>query len=562
MNRFALAACLLLALTPAAWAQPVEGDVAGSYDLEGRTSHGARFHARVVLRRGEDGALTGQRSTRPVGRGHTSRFHAARVVVTGDLVRVLWREQGGGRGLAGRLTGESPTPGRAHFALYRLAADGVTLREDVTNLSRRGRDRWIRSSASGKRAHEPTETGPKLGEDEKPFQRPELWPLSIASATHPLRVHYRVPSEEPTAREVLGHLEEAWKAQVDGLGFRPPVSDQGTCGPDERFDIYVWRGLEECHVDTVGDIGEPSTPHDDERCYMAVDPWGPYGGAMLEATLHHEFNHTCQAADDYYEVAAAFEMTSTFIEDVTVDGDDGYMALLAEFQERPDLPLDHDDDYETWFMYGSALYLHYVRDRWFDGSPRFIADLWLRCRNPARAEDDPEGNEPDFEDALDALLAPKGGTFTGSIVEFARWRWYTDSRDDGRHFEEGARFPASARVKVAARARPGDTVRPDRAPALLGSAYIDVTAPSGTRELKLTLSPAKPDGARWVVQAVPGLAAGSDGDTLPLDDGVARVKLTGAGTRTLIVTAVPEGADDPDTRDTDARFPFTLKVER
>ena len=33
---------------------------------------------------------------------------------------------------------------------------------------------------------------------------------------------------------------------------------------------------------------------------------------------------------------------------------------------------DRDDGYETWFMYGAALYLRFVRDRYFGGDAAFI----------------------------------------------------------------------------------------------------------------------------------------------------------------------------------------------
>ena len=34
--------------------------------------------------------------------------------------------------------------------------------------------------------------------------------------------------------------------------------------------------------------------------------------------------------------------------------------LLFDFQGNPDWSLDHDDGYETWYMYGAALWLHYI----------------------------------------------------------------------------------------------------------------------------------------------------------------------------------------------------------
>lgn len=565
---------LLAACTPAR-GQPVDAALHGRYELTGRNSDGGEFRAIVQVERDAQGRLKARRrswATRPRGiRGVV--WEASAVRASPGLLRVTWRsggaERGGAREHLDRIAGRRGSASAAQRlqATYRLSADGQTLREELINLTRVAPERWLRSTADGRRVNAgEEEEGPQLPEETRAFERPELWPLSIASASHPLRVHYRVPAEETTAREVLAHLERSWRVEVDELGFRAPLSDRGKCGPDDRFDIYVWRGLEECYVDVVDD-GEPSTPWHDEPAYMAVDPWGPYGGPMLAATLAHEFNHACQAADDYYETAPIFEMTSTFMEDLVCDDDDGYMALLEDFQARPDLALDHDDEYETWFMYGGALYLFYVRDRWFQGDPRFVSDLWLRCRNPSRDLEDPAGNEPDFEDALDALLRPRGGSFAGSIVEFARWRWFTGRRDDGKHFEEGAKFPEKARVHVAARVTVGASPTPvavaiEPAPRTLGSAYVDLKGIASVREVRVSVSPA-PAGVRWVVQAVPGVAPGTDGELVPVENGSARVRLGAGGTRTLIVTAMPaEGsADDPDTRDGEKAHALKVTVE-
>ena len=192
----------------------------------------------------------------------------------------------------------------------------------------------------------------------------EHWPLHIASDDLPLIVHYRGPSESLVAEEVLHHLELAWSIEVDELGFRPPLSDEGACGPDGAFDVFLYRGIEECYVDVLAE--DAATTWDDWTTYMVVDPWGPYGGEILGPTLAHELNHACQAADDWFDTPIAYEMTSTFVEEVVFDESDVYLDLLEDFQRHPDWALDYDDGYETWYMYGAALYLLHLRDRYFD----------------------------------------------------------------------------------------------------------------------------------------------------------------------------------------------------
>jgi hypothetical protein len=339
-----------------------------------------------------------------------------------------------------------------------------------------------------------------------PCNHPEYWPYSVASASPPLRVHYERPSDWATARQVLGLLEQAWQVEVGQLGWRPPPSDGARCGPDGAFDTFLWRGHVECYVDVL-DGGLP---------YLVVDPWGEYGGPILDSTVAHEFNHACQAADDWNDLAIAYEMTADFMQKIAVPTDQDYARYFADFQARPGWSLDHDDGLVTWYEYGASLYLFYLRDRHFGGDARFVADVWLGLRGPAT-----------FEDSVDAILRARAGTtFMDSVAGFARWRWYGGAHDDGRHFALGL---AQAPAATAARAEPGTVTV---APMLLGSSYVDLAG--GGAPLTVSLESDAP--ARWVLQAVPGLDGG-DGETLAPDG--ATLRFGADGTRTLIVTALP-----------------------
>jgi hypothetical protein len=269
-------------------------------------------------------------------------------------------------------------------------------------------------------------------------------PLAFSVVRLPLRIHYRLPGEADMAREVLDILEVAHSVQVDALGFRPPLPDGGLCGPDGAFDVFLWRGYKGSYVDVLGPNDE--APWDDRFAFMVLDAWGPYGGDLLEATVAHELNHACQAADDWSESA-------------------------------------------------------------------FVGEMWLRSRDEQPRDPESWENEPDFEDALDAMLLERGQTcFLDSVVEHARWRWHTGARDDGRHFREGADLLDDASVAVAAsiRAEPG-----------LSGFLVDLRP---------------------------------RGEVVDLSEGPALVELTRDGVRTLILTALPaEGSEhDPDDYD-DAR---------
>lgn len=377
-----------------------------------------------------------------------------------------------------------------------------------------------------------------------PCDRPALWPLALRSTAHPFVVHYRAASEEAAAREVLALVDRSWDVEVGRLGFRPPLPDGGACGDDDAFDVWIWRGSEGCYVDVIGE--HAATPYDDELAYLVVDPWGPYGGPILDTTIAHELNHALQAADDWSDAAMIYEATSVLVEDEVFDDDDQYVAQIADFQAHPDWSLDRDDGYATWYMYGAALYLRYLRDRHWAGDAAFAGELWRRMRSPA------DDDEPDVEDALEVMLRARAGVgFADSVVGFARWRWYTGPHADAAHLEEAARYAEPTR---AARVRTSGA-RVALEPMTLGTAYVDVTREAG--------EPARVDVAlegadasvRWVVQVVPG--ASGDGDVLDLATGPQTIDVSGS--RTLVVTALPRGADDVDDR-TDARHRATLVV--
>jgi len=385
---------------------------------------------------------------------------------------------------------------------------------------------------------------PPLPADTDPCTDYARWPDALPSTRLPVLVHYRGGFEAAVAAEVLADVERAWDVEVGRLGFRPPLPDAGWCGPDARLDVFLWAGIEECYVDVVGE--DPATPHDDEYAYVVIDPFGPFAGPILDTTVAHELNHALQAADDWDDAAIAYEMTAVFVEDEVVDGDDQYLDQIVDFQAHPDWAIDRDDGYQTWFMYGAALYLRFVRDRYFAGDAAFIGEVWRRLRSPLGSA------EPDIEDALDLVLAPRGAGFVASVPEFARWRVYTGARADGAHLEEAAAMAAPARLATVAGAVGGQVAL---APMTLGSAYVDVAAPAvGTARVAVELRGADP-AVRWVVQAVPGAAG--DGDVLAVGAGPVVIDLTRP--RTLVVTALPRGADDVDDR-TDDRHAATLVI--
>jgi len=274
-----------------------------------------------------------------------------------------------------------------------------------------------------------------------PCGEARYWPLSLRSGQRPLVIHYSRLAAESKAAEALAVLENAWKVQVDELGFAAPLDDGGACGPDGAYDVFLWPGVDGAYVDSVA--VNPATPHDDYSTYMAIDAFGDYGGEYFDTTLAHEFNHSVQASDDWWESPLIFEMTATFAEALVYPDQDDWHYTMEDFQARPQWSLFYDDAYRTWYMYGAAMFLHFLRERYYPADPAFIARTWHRMRS------EPGDGRPDYLDALrEILLAERGIELDSAVLEFARWRWFVDELDDGAHFADGADWPYTvARVE-------------------------------------------------------------------------------------------------------------------
>ncbi len=370
-----------------------------------------------------------------------------------------------------------------------------------------------------------------------PHKRPEQWPFHVASAR--ILVHYRAADEHDEAVEALSLVEQAWQVQIDQGGARAPLDDHGVAGPDGRFDVYLWRGVEEPYV--YGLAPEAATPYEDWSTAMVLDPWGPYGGPDLPANVFHELRHASQGSDDWWEHPQVFEAEATLWE-VAHYGLDRAPIAWDDYQARPEWTLFRDDGYRTWYMYGGALFLLYLSEHVFGGSLSFTNGMWRRSRNPPGAEQDPSLNEPDFVDALETLLAGAGTSLRDQVVRFARARWYTGARANGS-LPGGAELPGVAHGKHTRKAGAGKT-QLSVSPQMLGTSYV-VVERAATDPEALWVSLSGTSAARFAVQAVGGAAPDA---TLDLSAGPAWLHF-GAGRKvTLAVTALPVAgaAFDPD----------------
>ena len=439
-------------------------------------------------------------------------------------------------------------------------------------------------SALSQESRDPMPDG--ISRTENPCDRLDHWKYSLKSRRLPVIVHYAHPEDIEESKNVLAAIEEGWDFNTKTLQLLPIPLDHGKCGGTGDFDAFVWKGLIACEISAIPDVivenfdapvdqskygtgpgqfhAKPPLKRNGRMGFMKIDPWGKYGGPDLRKTVVHEMAHASQAAYDWDESGAAFEMFAVFLDQIF---NDSYEPNeFPDFQKHPNLPVDFFDDYETEFMYGASLYLLFLKDRYFDNSPLFVKDVWELSTNPPGADDTHrEINEPDFVDVLDFLLhkQTKGKTsFIDSVVEFARWRWYTGDRVDDRHFRhftKGIENLKDVRAAPAVFATLSETgwidvtssLEPLKslAPLMLGSVYIDLEFP-GSESVDISIPALGGDTkAKLVVQALPGIDANSDGDFVTQVETMAKIKLIN-GKRTLAITVVPlpsYGAYDPDS---------------
>jgi hypothetical protein len=251
--------------------------------------------------------------------------------------------------------------------------------------------------------------------DTDPCAEPQWWPNTERSDTLPFEVHYPDDIPQPRAQAVRQLVEDDWRVETEDMGFRAPLTG-APCGGDDDVDVFLWPGQPEAYADAIAE--DPSTPQDDWQTILVVDPDGEYGGDILPSTIAHELNHMCQAADDWDEPIAVLEATATYVE-AQIAPELGARAMtLPDFQAHPEWSVDHDDGYETWFMYGAELYFESLRHTYFDDHVDAIGDLWRRMRNTG------PDNEPDWADAVRSAVAP--ATLEDTIVSFATARWTAD----------------------------------------------------------------------------------------------------------------------------------------
>jgi len=246
---------------------------------------------------------------------------------------------------------------------------------------------------------------------------------------------HSVPPEDEDFSGVPDYVENlalysdsSYRMEVLQMGYLPPPPDG-----DGKYDIYTL----DLGTGLYG-YAEPESPGPapwtDYTSFIVVhrnflgfppnnDPDGIQKGAM-KATIAHEFHHAIQFG---YNASSSgriwfMEITSTWMEEVVFDPvDDNYNYLPAFFTE-PHTPLTNTGIH----MYSSFIWNQYLAQNF---GPDLIRQAWQENISFAAAQ------------ALDRVLQNRSSNLGKEFSRFALWNFYTGSRDDGQHYEEGSFYP-------------------------------------------------------------------------------------------------------------------------
>jgi hypothetical protein len=297
--------------------------------------------------------------------------------------------------------------------------------------------------------------------------------------TEHFRIHYDTSGThkirnwpDTTYRDAVATaVEECWTQEVTTLGFHQPPSDEPypDNGGDGRYDIYV-RALSGIYGYTQGEYYVESTPQNDATSYVAIDnDYTGFGYAdpllPMRVTVAHEFNHACQYAHDVDEPSWYKEATATWMEDYVYDSINDYLQYLSSFLTTPYLALDADGS-GGLRIYGACVWNHYLSEE--HGAP-IVSQIWHQL----------ESGTSTFSN-IDLVLSSSYGTdLKEAVRQFSIWNFFTSSRNDGNHYQEGGTWPlvptqAAYSAYPIVDGTPSATYKPDH----LGCNYIRFNYPT------------------------------------------------------------------------------------
>lgn len=346
----------------------------------------------------------------------------------------------------------------------------------------------------------------------------------------PLVVHHEGASDAAFADEILAAVEDAWRYQVDVLGFPPPPPDAGKFGSDD-FDVFV-KDNEHGGVCKQGAPvpGKPGA----FRSHLEITPSLPSSAIALVTS--HELHHAIQmgiCGDAGNNLA---ESGALYISGIHRFGEANqltYSLGINTFQKNPERSLDWEGDLGDPYPYGAGLFFMFIDQKYGAGDARLVKKVW---------------------DAMDALRTDAGCPhyfeafrrvvdFDAAFREFVRARYFVGAADDKKHLRdldkwEGGALPQKKLLSVTLGGDhaelPVEGATPTTLPMPYGASYVRLSLAGLAPTDKVRLSFEGETTVRWSLQTIL-LAEGAPASGAPAEEASVDVDASGAHTMDITV---------------------------
>jgi hypothetical protein len=277
------------------------------------------------------------------------------------------------------------------------------------------------------------------------------------------------------------YMERSHYVEIDSMGYYAPPWD-GTAGGDSLYDIYIDQPLGYAVPE------EPSTQYPD-RPYattsfiiigndLRIDRYPDDPLPFCKACCSHELFHAVQFVftgqiwypEDF--TSWLYEASSNWIEESVWDELNDVYYYLNSYLPVPHQSLYHEDGRH---MYASWIWNQYLSENF---GRDILHSIWLKYMEVYACA------------AVDSILRGLGTTMNDEFQEFAVWNWFTNYRDDGNHYSEGAFFPPDTVVYAATHSSyPVSWMVWMRSPQSYGANYVlfnTASADTGAYELSFS----------------------------------------------------------------------------
>lgn len=207
------------------------------------------------------------------------------------------------------------------------------------------------------------------------------------------RFHYTESGEDAVDSEFLDSIvtafEDAWKREIEELGWYAPPSDD-VMGGNDLYDIYIMNSLNP-EDDVLGFaspevfVGDnPNSPEQEQYAatsYIAIDndfddiEYGENQSAhsLMRATAFHEFHHAIQFGFDGAESHSWLsEATATWMETVGAGKDQDATGYVETAFQYPELCLGTTAE-DGSVMYGEWTFMDFLTEQYGDDA---VFKLW------------------------------------------------------------------------------------------------------------------------------------------------------------------------------------------